>query len=97
MNVSKTTPLNLLKIWQPRYKDHAVLIATYKVKEHNKIVFERAKHLEGREFYMSGKNIRSYPKDTNGKISVYVVPLDDLEVLEYKEDIAKQAIDMFDK
>ena len=95
MLISKTTPLNLIDIWTPRYKDRVVLIANYKVKENNKIIFTKAKHLEGREYFMKGSKIRQYPLDTNGKISCYAVPLDDLEPLEYKETIAKQALEMF--
>lgn len=96
MLISKYSPINLIDIWSPRYKDRKVLIASYKVKEMNKIIFTKAKHLEGREYCMSGAKIRSYPIDTNGKVQVYAVPLDDLEVLEYKEDVAKQATNMFD-
>lgn len=96
MLISKTTPLNLIDIWSPRYRDRKVLIASYKVKENNKIIFTRAKHLAGHEYYMSGAKIRSYPIDTNGKVQVYAVPLDDLESLEYKEDVAKTALNIFD-
>lgn len=97
MLVSKDTPLNLIDIWTPRYKDRAVLIASYKVKERNKIIFTKAKHLEGYEYYMTGNKLRSYPIDTNGKVQCYAVPLDDLEPLEYKEDISDKAKGLFDE
>lgn len=87
MITSKMTPMQLIEIWQPRYKDRKVLLATYKVKEHNKIVFTKAKHLEDREYYISGSQARTYPTTTNGKLTCYEIPLDDLEVLEYKEDL----------
>lgn len=96
MLISKSTPLNLIDIWTPRYKDRVVLIASYKVKEHNKITFSKAKHLAGREYYMKGSKIRQYPVDTNGKVQCYAVPLDDLEQLEYKEDIAELAKSLFE-
>lgn len=83
MLVRRTTPLQLIEIWQPRYKDRKVLIAKYKVRNMNKIVFTKAKHLAGQAFYMSGEKIQSYPIDSNGKIACYAVPLDDLEALEY--------------
>jgi hypothetical protein len=95
--VSKYTTLNLIDIFTPRYKDRVVLIAGYKVKEHNKIIFTKAKHLADKVYYMSGSQIRSYPKDTNGKIMCYAVPLDDLEPLEYKEDVAKYAKELFNE
>lgn len=85
MTVSKLTPLNLIEIWQPRYKDRVVLIASYKVKANNKIIFTKAKHLEGREYFMKGEQITKYPKDTNGKLTCYAVPIDDLEALEYND------------
>lgn len=97
MLISKNTPLNLIDIWTPRYKDRVVLIASYKVKEHNKIIFTKAKHLQDKEFYMSGSKIRQYPIDTNGKVQCYAVPLDDLEPLEYKEDVADLAKSLFNK
>jgi hypothetical protein len=96
MLISKLTPINLIDIWTPRYKDRVVLIATYKVKENNKIIFTKAKHLADKEYFMKGSKVRTYPLDTNGTVSCYAVPLDDLEPLEYKEDVAKQAADMFD-
>ena len=96
MLVSRYTPLNLIDIWAPKYATRTVLIATYKVKENNKIIFSKAKHLKGREYYISGAQARKYPTITNGKVSCYNVPLDDLEVLEYKEDVAEQARNLFD-
>ena len=64
----------------PRYKDRKVLIACYKVGVNNKIVFTKAKHLENKEYYMSGEKIKTYPKTTNGTVECYEVPLDDLEL-----------------
>lgn len=95
MITSKQSPLNTIEIWQPRYKDRKVLIACYKAREHNKIVFTKAKHLAGQEFYISGKSLRGYIVEDNGKIPCYAVPLDDLEPLEYKEDIISTANTLF--
>ena len=74
--------MNQISIWEPRYRDNTVLIAQYKVEDHNLIVFTRAKHLAGREFYLSGNAIRECPLETNGKINCYAVPLDALIPLE---------------
>lgn len=84
MTVDRLTPIQLIEIWQPRYKDRVVLVAKYKVGTHNKIVFTKAKHLEGKEYYISGAKASTYPIDNNGKIACYTIPLDDLEPLEYK-------------
>lgn len=78
---------NRIEIWSPRYKDAAdigsyvVLIAKFKVSEHNIIWFSKARHLEGKEYYMAGNKIRSYPENSNGKITCYAVPLADMELI----------------
>jgi len=82
MILGSTTPCQLIKIWQPRYKDKKILIAKYKVGTHNKIVFTKAKHLMGNDWYLSGKNIVESELDTNGKIPCYAVDVDKLEPLE---------------
>jgi len=82
--IDRLTPLNKIEIWEPRWKDRKVLIATYKVGEHNKIVFTKAPSMPG-EYYLSGKTIKKCPKETNGKIPVYAVPVDKLEKLEINE------------
>lgn len=84
MTVTRLTPLQLIEIWQPRYKDRKVLVAKYKVSTHNKIIFTKAKHLEGKEYYISGADASKYPIEDNGKLACYAIPLDDLEPLEYK-------------
>lgn len=65
----------MIEIWQPRWHDRTVLMATYKVRSGpNKIRFIRGS-LSGQEFTMDGKDIIKYPIETNGKIDCYVVPL----------------------
>ena len=81
MQISKQTPCNLIDIWQRRWKDRIVLIATYKVGTHNEITFSKTKSMP-ESYYLSGEVIRSYPLETNGTISCYAVPLDKLELLE---------------
>jgi hypothetical protein len=86
MIVSRLTPLNVIEIWQPRYKDRKVLVAKYKVKQQNKIVFTKAKHLADKQFYLNGADASKYPIETNGKIACYAIPLDDLEILEVSNE-----------
>lgn len=81
MKLSRTTPCQVIEIWQPRWKDRVVLIAKYKVGTHNEIVFTKTPSLEG-SFYISGVNASKYPIETNGKLACYAIPLDDLEKLE---------------
>lgn len=76
----------VIEIWQPRYKDNVVLIATYKVMDGNNFIrFTKAKHLAGSLFVVHSSVIRSCPKDTNGKIACFAVPLDMLEKVEGNE------------
>ncbi len=73
--------MQVIEIWQPRWKDRKVLIAKFRVGTHNKIVFTKAPSLDA-NYYMSGAKILTYPLETNGKIPCYAVPLDELEILE---------------
>ncbi len=69
----------MIEIWQPRWKDRVVLIATFKVKDgENVIVFTKAPTLNGR-YSVSGDVIRSYPIESNGRIDCYAVPLRELK------------------
>ena len=70
--------LTTIEIWAPRYSTGDVLIQKAKVREHNRVVFSRAKHLLGKEFYISKNKIKKYPKQDNGGKLVYVVPMGDL-------------------
>lgn len=82
--VDKYTPLNLISIWSPRYHDNKVLINPRKVGDHNKIVFTKAPSLP-LEYYMSGKMIRSFKKESNGSIMCFCVPVEELKVLKINE------------
>jgi len=68
----------MIKIWSPRWHDRKALIAKYKVKDNNEIIFTKAKSLEGRVFKISGEEIRRYPLESNGKIPCYAVPMEKL-------------------
>lgn len=84
MILSKWTQKNLITIWSPRYHDKKVLINPAKVGQHNKIIFTKAPSLSG-VYYLSGKVIKSYPKESNGTIACYVVPVSELRPLEITE------------
>ena len=67
----------MISLWQPRWHDRTVLIATYKVSNgNNTIIFTKAKSLKGIKFILDGCLIRSFPISNNGTISCYAVPLD---------------------
>lgn len=82
MILDRFTTRQLFTIWQPRWKDRKVLLASYKVGTHNEILFTKAPSLGEEPYYVSGKVVREYPLETNGKISCYAVPIDKLEILE---------------
>jgi hypothetical protein len=81
MVLSAKTACNVVEIWQPRWKDRTVLIAKYKVGSHNIVRFTKAKSLSD-DYYLSGNKIKNFPINNNGKVDCYVVPLDELEILE---------------
>jgi len=66
--------MNRIEIWNPRWHDRTVLIAKYKVKDLNDIVFTKGT-LKGRSYQMTGADIVKHPLETNGKITCYAVPL----------------------
>lgn len=82
--------MNVIEIWQPRYKDNTVLIATYKVKSgYNYIKFTKAKHLEGKLYRLHSTDIDNRKVQRNGNGNVYIVPFEKLELV---EDEPKQEI-----
>lgn len=90
MMLCKHIPMKTIYIWEPRWRDRRVLLATYKVGEHNKIVFSgnpvtKNNSMGTEPFYISGKKARKFKKEDNGTISVYSIPLDVFEPLEIKE------------
>ena len=70
-----------IKIFAPRWHDRVVLIAKFRVGEHNIISFTKAPTYKGK-FYLSGKTIQKYPLESNGTIPCYAVSLDELQVYE---------------
>lgn len=85
MRLTKYDRINRVSIWEPRWHDQHVLIAVRKIGEHNVVSFTKAPSITD-EYYISGKNARKYPITTNGKIRVYDIPLDDMELYEGRVD-----------
>lgn len=85
MLVAKFEPLTYFEIWQPRWHDKIVLIKAVKVKNAKtkllKIKFTQAPSLPD-DYVISKAKTMTYPKETNGTIVCYAVPLKDLELLE---------------
>ena len=93
LNIEPHIELTTIPVWEPRYHDNKVLVATKKVRAHNKIIFtyEARKNkkgpLSGKEFYISSERIKKYPKESNGVLQCYAVPLEDL--MEMKQEKAR--------
>lgn len=81
MKLAKSEKISTIEIWQPRWKDRVVLIATFKVGEHNAIRFTKTPTMP-ETYYVSGEKARTFPVESNGKIGCYAVPISELEILE---------------
>lgn len=69
-----------IEIWEPRYHDRTVLVATHKINERNKIRILKGAY-KG-DYFISGIAAKSYPIQSNGRINCYAIPLSQLEVLQ---------------
>jgi hypothetical protein len=74
----------LITIKHPKYKTEEALIAVYKIKNSDElytIVFTDTtdKRYKGKGYQMLGKEIIKYPKQTNGTIDCFYVPLKDMK------------------
>lgn len=78
----KHIQMGLFEIWHPLYSENRVMLKASRVGEHNKIIFTKAPSMGTEPYYISGKNVKKYKKTTNGTISVYSVPLEELSLLE---------------
>mgnify|MGYP006935486215 CR=1 FL=1 len=69
----------MIKIWNPRWHDRKVLIATYKVKPGDNIIkFTKCKSLPGK-FHITDVEIKKCLVESNGKIDCFAVPLEALK------------------
>lgn len=68
-----------INIIEPRYHDHKVLVAVYKVAKGRKNIINILKGAYKGKYRMSGIAICSYPVESNGVIPCYAVPIDKME------------------
>lgn len=82
--------MNIIEIWQPKYKTNSVLIAKYKTTDEPIYIrFTKAPHLKDMLFVVDGKYVKKCPIVNNGKISCYDVPMDALQRVN-NENITKE-------
>lgn len=82
--LSKYTQFSIFSIWSPRWRDRKVLLKASKVSAHNKIIFtgKDGASMGKLPYYVSGAKVKLCPKESNGTILCYAVPIDELEILE---------------
>ena len=77
----------MIEIWSPKYSTNEVLIAKYKIcAGSNFIKFTKAKHLKGMIFELKGADAAKCPKQKNGEIICYRVPMGLLTKVEDKKE-----------
>lgn len=87
IELDRFTQFTAFEILAPRWHDKRVLMKANRVGEHNKLVFtgKQGKALGAKVYYVSGKTVKKYPKQSNGVIMCYSVPLHELKVLRFSE------------
>ena len=78
-----------IRVWEPRYHDRKVLIATRKVAARNKVIIEKGAYAG--TYFLPGVVATACYEGSNGKIPCYEVPLSLLERImnyqrKYRED-----------
>lgn len=83
MLVSKDLKLSDIDIWEPRHHDGVILIAPWKVHQHNRITFSKTPNMPD-QYYLSEATIKKYPLELVGKHKMYAVHMDELEGIDYE-------------
>lgn len=86
MKLPRLTPAQTFDIRERRYRDNTVLLANYKIGSHNLVTFTKDSTLKGQTYYVDGKTAMKYPVESNGKIAVRSVPMDEFQLYEGRED-----------
>lgn len=87
VKLPRMTQFHYFEIWSRRYHDNKVLLAAHRVGEHNKIVFTRDPSMGTDPYYISGRDVKKFKKESNGKIQCYAVDVSALEPLELIADL----------
>lgn len=89
MKLSRLTPCQLFEIKVPIWGGRKVGLATYKVGQDNEIrILKRDVNgtlLYPQPLYISGEKAKTYPVEpvrSNPNIKLYIIPINDLELLE---------------
>ena len=89
MKLPASSQVQEIEIFEPKWATREIIIATYKVIDHNVIYFTKdsAKNKYPGKYYLDGKTIRKYPVQNmptknGGSIRVYYVPMDEMVAYE---------------
>lgn len=88
VRLCKHEPVTLIELWHPKYHEREAWVSLVKVKNANthyiKIVFTKAKSEEFKgSWVISKRRALTYPRTTNGTITVLAIPLADLTLVDY--------------
>lgn len=84
VKLSKYVPKTLFDIKAPRYHDKRVLLKASKVdkgQDYLLVRFSEAPTMEG-DWVITRRRAKQYPKESNGVIQCYSLPLNALDILE---------------
>lgn len=87
MKLGRLTQFHYFEVWHPRYHDQKVLLAAHRVGEHNKVVFTKSQSMGTNPYYVSGREVKKYPRESNGSIMCYAVDIAALKPLELVSDL----------
>lgn len=78
--------MNIIEIYEPRWHDRTVLVATYKVKSgYNYIKFTKVSEnsgLKGKLYRFHSTEINTNRVQSNGRIPCFAIPMEILELVE---------------
>lgn len=72
-------------IFEPNYGRKTVMLACHKVGRINKVVFLKAPSMGEQPYYVRGEVVKKCSKVSNGSLTCYDLPLEELNPLEYAE------------
>lgn len=86
MKLSRTTVCSKFDIRSPRWKKRTVGLAAHKISTHNEVDIHASNSAGERYFpltyYISGEKAKTYETQTVNGTKLYLVPIEEMEVLE---------------
>lgn len=87
--MDRFTQFRTLYIQEPRWHDRRVLLADHKLGKYNKVIITALDKDGNKHFpdtlYISGRDAKKFPKQSNGTIDCRAVPINEFKILEISE------------